>query len=372
MLLPLIFWLHVLGVGSLRICPSFSFGLRWNSLVQYSLASCAPAVANAVSGSLFSSGRGSLVAQGPTPVTALGIITVARDISNLAPGLNVRVSLSPATIASFYPLLQALIPQRDEKGFAETLERTLDISQPARGTATVPVESLWALAAFVASNNMLDRPGDDLLKWIVKSQHTEALARFMQIQTPTTCAFARALLGSAIRIRNYQMIDTILDGGIELGSKLYDIACLGNSELTQRVLLNARPGDLAGNNGGRLLHLFIRDRHLDLAKFLLDRGVPVDSQTGCAGSPLYKAVRESDHKGVAFLVAAGADINLQCCHCCIRTSGYVGTPLALALSSQKQCFCTQQLMTQRARGQRSPEVLPGRNAFAFPDPGRLR
>ncbi len=270
-------------------------------------------------GSALSSGRGSPVMLGQTPEPT-GTIAAARGVSSLASRLSLKVWQSPDTIANFSSLLQALVPQRHVKDVGVTLERT-----------TISLDSLLALTAFFASNNMLDNSVDSFFKWIVDQDHAGVLAQFMQIQTPTTRAFVGVLLGSAIRSRRYQMLDAILDSGIELGRKLYGIACLGKPELTRRALLNARPDDLAGSKGARLLHLFIRDKHLDLAKFLLDRGVPVDAQSGSDGSPLYDAVREFNHEGIAFLVGAGADINL---HCTTGTSTEPPTPLALALSRQ--------------------------------------
>ena len=237
----------------------------------------------AVPGSPLSPGRCSPVALGQTPETASGVITVARGISNLAPGLNAIVSLSPATIAYFSSLLQALVSQRHEKDFAETLKRTLDISQP--GTATL--ESLFALAAFFASNNMFRRV-DDFLRWIVGHEQAGALSQFMQIPTATTRAFARVLLGSAIRIRNLRVrrrgVFNLLKKALALEAESHfllgdAVDAANNGALAFATYVQQQPRGLSTHQMEQALEESIKDGHVTATLTLLRLGVDPSGRT---------------------------------------------------------------------------------------------
>jgi ankyrin repeat protein len=184
--------------------------------------------------------------------------------------------------------------------------------------------SLFALAAFFASNNSLGSDQTDaFLNWVIKQEYAPFLIWFMKIQTPTVHAFANVILESAIRIKNVQVFETLIASGIKLDNKLYEIASIGDVSLTERILFNADPACLTTTRlGVDLFHKFVSDRQHGLAQFLLDIGVSVDARwTRPIGArepayvffrtALYLAVARQDIEGTRFLLDAGASVDLE-------------------------------------------------------------
>lgn len=130
-------------------------------------------------------------------------------------------ALSTVRVADVAYQFQQLVPERYEADLSDRLKQVLDPSLPV--SATLPW--LFSVAAFLASNNGLtEKQMDNFLTWIIDQAHAESLARFMEIQTPTVHAFAKVLLESAIRIKNVQVLNTLLNCGVKLDGKLYEIA----------------------------------------------------------------------------------------------------------------------------------------------------
>ncbi|KAK3292838.1 uncharacterized protein B0H64DRAFT_362991 [Chaetomium fimeti] len=216
-----------------------------------------------------------------------------------------------ASVAEVSSHLQQTIPERTEGDISQTLERILDPSSPPSATLL----SLFALAAFFASNNsLLDDQADAFLNWIVDQGYAAFLTWFMKIQTPTVHAFANIVLTSAVRIKNVQVLEILLECGVKLDNKLYEIALIGDTSLTQRILFDTDPACLVTTDlGAKLFHHFVSDRQYDLAQFLLGVGVSADAQADWKrvhpGTALYRAVDTRDISGVKFLLEAGASIN---------------------------------------------------------------
>jgi ankyrin repeat protein len=233
--------------------------------------------------------------------------------------------LSTVSVADVASQFQQLIPERYEGDLSRQLERALDPFLSA--TTTLPW--LFSVAAFLASNNGLPASQmDAFLKWIIDQGHEKCLAVFMQIQAPTVHAFAKVLLDSAIRIKNVQLLDTLLQGGVKLDSKLYVIACIVDDiNLTKRLLFDADPAIFANDNAACLFHHFVYKRQFDLAKFLLDNGVSADVQSESqSGTALYRALSRADIGSIKFLLEAGADVNG-----CWKHYGECTTPLGYAV-----------------------------------------
>jgi ankyrin repeat protein len=184
--------------------------------------------------------------------------------------------------------------------------------------------SLFALAAFFASNNSLGSDQTDaFLNWVIKQEYAPFLIWFMKIQTPTVHAFANVILESAIRIKNVQVFETLIASDIKLDNKLYEIASIGDVSLTERILFNADPACLTTTSlGADLFHKFVSDRQHGLAQFLLDIGISVDvRRTPRLGArepayfyfrtALYLAVARQDIEGIRFLLDAGASVDVE-------------------------------------------------------------
>ena len=234
--------------------------------------------------------------------------------------------LSTATVADVASQFRILVPERYEGDLVHKLERVLDSSLQV--SATLPW--LFSVAAFLASNNGLtENQMDVFLRWVIDQGHAESLTLFMKILTPTVHAFAMVLLESAIRIKNVQVLDTLLKCGVKLDSKLFEIArSLGDTGLTERVLVDADPASLArSRGGGDTLRYFVDNHRFDLAQLLLEKGVSADARSnedyGCA---LHRAVARNNIVGIKFLLNAGAniDLNAQC------TTNIYTTPLGYA------------------------------------------
>ncbi|KAH6847524.1 ankyrin repeat-containing domain protein [Chaetomium sp. MPI-CAGE-AT-0009] len=245
-----------------------------------------------------------------TAVASSGFLIVVQTSLPDAPAPTAEAQ-SVASVAEVSSHLQNTIPERKEGDISQTLERILDPSSPPSATLL----SLFALAAFFASNNSLQHSqADAFLTWIIDHGYTAFLTWFMKIQTPTVHAFAKVVLDSAIRINNTQVLETLLESGVKLNNKLYEIASIGNASLTQRILFDTDPAYLATTNmGARLFLKFVSDRQYDLAQFLLGLGVSVDAsaldKSPSPGTALYRAVERQDIPGVKFLLEAGASVN---------------------------------------------------------------
>ncbi|KAH6623191.1 ankyrin repeat-containing domain protein [Chaetomium tenue] len=227
---------------------------------------------------------------------------------------------SIASVAKVSSHLQQTIPERGEGDLSRTLERILDPSSPPSATLL----SLFALAAFFASNNNLgDGQTDAFLNWVIKQGYEAFLIWFMKIQTPTIHAFAKVVLESSIRIKNVQVLETLIASGVKLDNKLYEIASIGDVtlNLTRDILLRVDPARLATTPmGADLFHKFVSDRQYDLAQFLLGVGVSADARRTRSAvtlepahhyyrTALYLAVTRHDIAAIKFLFEAGASVN---------------------------------------------------------------
>ncbi|KAH6620968.1 ankyrin repeat-containing domain protein [Chaetomium sp. MPI-SDFR-AT-0129] len=216
-----------------------------------------------------------------------------------------------ASVAEISSQLQQLVPERHEGDLLQQLGWILDSSLSV--SETLP--SLFALAAFFASNNLLHHSQvDGFLNWIIDYGYADFLIGFMEIQIPTVQAFAEFIMKSAIRIKNFQVLEALREYGVKLDTMLYEIASIGDASLTQRILSNADPVRLRNTGlGAKLLNSFVSDQQYDLARSLLTAGVSVDASSDiCSHYPetaLYEAVVRKDIAGVKFLLEAGASVN---------------------------------------------------------------
>ncbi|KAK4139318.1 ankyrin repeat-containing domain protein [Dichotomopilus funicola] len=232
-----------------------------------------------------------------------------------------------SSVAEISSQLQQLVPERHEGDLLQQLGWILDSSLPV--SETLP--SLFALAAFFASNNLLHSSRiDAFLKWIVDHEYTDLLEGFMKIQTPTIHSFAKVVAESAIRIKNFQVLEALHKYGVKLDTMLYEIASIGAASLTRRILSNADPVRLRNTElGAKLLNSFVSDQQYDLARSLLTVGVSVDASSNTWNqypeTALYEAVVRKDIAGVKFLLEAGASVNLYY-RLMRHTTSFFGSP----------------------------------------------
>ncbi|KAK0703012.1 hypothetical protein B0T26DRAFT_756602 [Lasiosphaeria miniovina] len=202
----------------------------------------------------------------------------AASSNNLVERRKVLSDLLGSPAQSFAELatqFQGFIPERREGDLSEKLERIVDTSSPA--TSALP--ALFALTAFFASNNSLDKTKmDEFLRWIINNQYLAFLQRFIQLQIPTVHAFTKYVFESAIRIKSIPVLSEPLDRGVDFGSVAEDIDSIGDHDFTRRVLAKMDSKYFKNDVGGRLFHRFVSAGLFDLAKFLLDKGVSVEAR----------------------------------------------------------------------------------------------
>lgn len=215
------------------------------------------------------------------------------------------------SVTEFATRFQGYIPERREGDLSGKLERFLDTSSPA--TSALP--ALFALTAFFASNNGLDKNKmDGFLQWIVKNRYLAVLQRFMDIPTPTVHAFAKYVLESAIRIKSIPVLSELLDRGVNFASVAEEIASIGDHDLTRRVLMTMDPQYFKKEVGIKIFHRFVNARLFELAEFLLGKGVPVDARDSSrlGETALFAAICDENFERARFLIVAGADILAHC------------------------------------------------------------
>jgi len=249
----------------------------------------------------------------------------------LGSGTQLSSTQSAAEIATQF---QGYVPERRAGDLTHKLDQILDPASPA--SSTLP--ALFALTAFFASNNGLSNEQmDAFLKWIIKEQYSEFLARFMEIQAPTVHAFAKTLFESAIRIKSVALLDSLLDRGLEFGSVLKSVALIGDHAFTKRVLAKVGVTYFKRDACGELFHHFVENNLFDLAKILLDRGVSVDFRVAYTQTALFVATGDDDIERVKFLVESGANVNARC-QLNSSAGAEINTPFRRAVLKKKPDF----------------------------------
>ncbi|KAK3901788.1 ankyrin repeat and KH domain-containing protein 1, partial [Staphylotrichum tortipilum] len=234
-----------------------------------------------------------------------GLLAVASSIFPEISASRVVTPFATKSLADIILRFQQFVPERYAGDLSEHLGWVLGPTQPV--STTLPW--LFSMAAYLATNNALEEEVEGLwidgfLQWTIDHAHAESLARFMTIQTPTVHAFANVLLESAIRIKNKEILHTLLDYGVKMDSRLDSIAAVvGDIDLTNRILSTAEPASLARTT--ELLPALIRGRHFDVVKLLLEmsRG----GRSNLWGEALHVAVRDENIEGLKFLLKVGAD-----------------------------------------------------------------
>ena len=193
---------------------------------------------------------------------------------------------------------------------ATFLERSVgDISQsighimtPAGGAGVL---ELVKFAVYLASNNMLsETQTDQLLSWIVTNKYHNILRSFLEVDSPTTKAFANAILLGAIRTGDAGLVQLLVNTGLDF----------------QRHRHSAEPIELAGLRGNiEIVRILIAGGILDGISCALDNAIWMGnmkmatlllefSQAG--GRHLSTAVQCNDDEMVRILLANGVDPNI--------------------------------------------------------------
>jgi len=112
------------------------------------------------------------------------------------------------------------------------------------------------------------------------------------------------------RVIVFGAILALLVGGIAVAAEIHDAALNGDlakvKELIQKdpTLLNSK-----GRNDKAPIHWACQGGHLEIVKFLVEKGAPVDSLNNVKETPLVYAA-EGGYKGVAvYLISKGANVN---------------------------------------------------------------
>ncbi|KAK4113107.1 ankyrin [Canariomyces notabilis] len=255
-----------------------------------------------------------------------------------------RLAWAPAAVdlPNVASQLQLYVPERLEDGISGLFLKNLGILSSVTGGLPL----IFALVSFLASNNhMTDRMMDDFLRWVVGQKYTSFLKRFLEIRTPTVQAFADVLLDSAVGSKNIQVVDMLLEYGVEFDNVLLcNIARIGDADLTQRVLCKANQACFKLDIGAKLLCQCIWHGQLDLVRFLLKKGVSPDAESGHM-SALETAMLRNSIEAIKILLEAGADPNR-------RSFGSQTTPMEYAALNGR----TEAVKCLLAHGAHVPEI----------------
>ncbi|KLU89688.1 hypothetical protein MAPG_08658 [Magnaporthiopsis poae ATCC 64411] len=211
----------------------------------------------------------------------------------------------------FISSIEWLVPQETHGDLEGRVRRFLD---PANSR---PLQCLFELASFFASNNMLgkDQVGA-FLKWVIDQNYVAPLAAFLHIDSATTRSFAQSILEPAVQTGNTELLRSLLSLGLDFRPVLKDTISIDDDDFVQLLVASVPADCLAGDSGGRLLLAIAGHDRVNTAKILVKGGANVNFNPYEPGknswSPLWWAVCNEELDMARFLLENGADANLKC------------------------------------------------------------
>lgn len=143
-------------------------------------------------------------------------------------------------------------------------------------------------------------------------------------------AYSKTPLYSAIYSGNTEIVKYLLDHNADPNSKSYYTfpllagIKLGNAEIVKSLIEYGADLGIKNTSAQTLLHYAIELKHTEIAKYLIDRGIDVDTRDISSGkSPLHFAMHMKNMEVVKYLIEHNADIDIQ--------DSYGLTPLHLAV-----------------------------------------
>lgn len=143
-------------------------------------------------------------------------------------------------------------------------------------------------------------------------------------------AYSQTPLYSAIYSGNTEIVKYLLDHNADPNSKSYytfpllAAIKLGNAEIVKSLIEHGADLGIKNTSAQTLLHYVIELKHTEIAKYLIDRGINVDTRDISSGkSPLHFAMHIKNMEVVKYLIEHNADIDIQ--------DSYGLTPLHLAV-----------------------------------------
>ena len=178
---------------------------------------------------------------------------------------------------------------------------------------------MFAIVAYLASNNILDRfQISNFLIWVSAMGFLGQLSRFLQIESANVYAFRASLLRASVSLSPSQ-------------TRQHPEAL--------HILLSLDHRICSGRLGGELLHEIASSNKTDDARLLVFHGANIDfvqnlKHSGHSlGTPLCRAILFSAHNMAKYLISAGCDINKR-----FRTMTHDGDETALAIAIQRENF----------------------------------
>ncbi len=196
------------------------------------------------------------------------------------------------------------------------------------------IMQIFHLTAYLASNKLRFPTADitrDMIKWLLLQENSDLLQLLLSLKQPTTDALAESIFGAALQMQNLELVQTILDTGLNPNSSIVDDTCTplqyalrsGNVELC-RMLLDAGADVNRTGPFYTPLNCAVMGGHIELVEILLDAGARVN-ELDWEESPLHIAVDLGGIELIEILLRSGADIN--------STNNYEETALHVAVSS---------------------------------------
>ncbi|KAH9116260.1 hypothetical protein AeMF1_009791 [Aphanomyces euteiches] len=131
-----------------------------------------------------------------------------------------------------------------------------------------------------------------------------------------------SLLHTACRANQPELVKYLIRCGVDVNapnaigvSALYMCSAVG-SELAVRMLLKAgaQIHGAAGPHGDTALHIAVQENHLQIVRYLIHNGAPLEAANSLGHTPLHVASLQGHGTIVAYLLRKGANIHAKTAH----------------------------------------------------------
>jgi ankyrin repeat protein len=247
-------------------------------------------------------------------------------------------------------------------------EAALAIREFLDPTTKDPLQDLFKLATYFFSNNILTGGQKKaFLRWIMDKNYTEQLTSFLAIPATGVDGFRHGIIAAIMDMQDLNLVEQLVQSGIRFNDVLAQSTGVTSDkffksllehgldrgvlpQLSSRVrtlilertmkskdeklivrLLKSRirPELLAGEPGGRLLQLVVKEGFVEATRILIQNDCDINFRCqdyGHTATPLWYAASSGYVEIVKCLVEASADLNKSS-----SESGYPGIALAMAV-----------------------------------------
>lgn len=171
--------------------------------------------------------------------------------------------------------------------------------------------SLLILLLLVANNHTFIRNlfKESYLRRAVEMNSSPNLARFfiaMGADVEDT-KNGYSLLDVAVKKKNAEMCNALLENGADAGSSLHLAAAISTPEICRLLIAHGADCNIKDSMGSTPLHEAVKHNNIDTCRELLQQGADINSRDRLGRSPLYYAAGGRNAKLYGFLLKNGAE-----------------------------------------------------------------